>query len=132
VRLNHVLVYVADVGRSLAFYENKLGFVRIEGSGEEGYARLRAPDGEATLGLHQGSGESDVPKHEGIRLYIEIEDLDTACRKLEDQGVVFDQRPQDMPWGWRHAYLRDPDGFELSLYWAGGMRYLPTPKPPGR
>jgi hypothetical protein len=24
-----------------------------------------------------------------------------------------------MPWGWRHAYLNDPDGHEISLYWAG-------------
>ena len=26
--------------------------------------------------------------------------------------------PKDMPWGWRHAYLNDPDGHEISLYWA--------------
>jgi hypothetical protein len=27
-----------------------------------------------------------------------------------------------MPWGWKHAYLDDPDGHELSLYWAGKKR----------
>jgi len=129
MRLNHVLIYVADVGRSLAFYENELGFVRIEGSGKDGYARLRAPDGEATLGLHQREGEGAVPQHEGIRLYIEVEDLDAACRRFQDRGVEFEQPPQDMPWGWRHAYLRDPDGHELSLYWAGDLRYRATPKP---
>jgi hypothetical protein len=27
-----------------------------------------------------------------------------------------------MPWGWKHAYLDDPDGHEVSLYWAGAKR----------
>jgi hypothetical protein len=34
--------------------------------------------------------------------------------------------PQDMPWGWRHAYLKDPDGHPLSLYRAGASRTLGT------
>jgi hypothetical protein len=24
--------------------------------------------------------------------------------------------------GWKHAYLDDPDGHEVSLYWAGAKR----------
>jgi hypothetical protein len=31
-----------------------------------------------------------------------------------------------MPWGWRHAYLDDPDGHEVSLYWAGRKRFQKT------
>jgi hypothetical protein len=31
-----------------------------------------------------------------------------------------------MPWGWQHAYLRDPDGHQLSLYWAGPKRFRKT------
>ena len=31
-----------------------------------------------------------------------------------------------MPWGWRHAYLNDPDGHEISLYWAGENRMQKT------
>jgi hypothetical protein len=27
-----------------------------------------------------------------------------------------------MPWDWRHAYVNDPDGHEISLYWAGEHR----------
>jgi hypothetical protein len=26
--------------------------------------------------------------------------------------------PEVMPWGWKHAYLDDPDGHEVSLDWA--------------
>lgn len=127
MRLNHLIVYVVDVERSLDFYEKKLGFIRIEGGGQQGYARLGALDGETTLALHRTNAEDAKAWREGIRLYIEIEELDTVCRSLERQGVVFDQSPQDMPWGWRHAYLRDPDGHELSLYWAGAKRFEATP-----
>jgi hypothetical protein len=31
-----------------------------------------------------------------------------------------------MPWGWKHAYLDDPDGHEVSLYWAGAKRFKKT------
>jgi hypothetical protein len=31
-----------------------------------------------------------------------------------------------MPWGWRHAYLNDPDGHEISWYWAGENRMKKT------
>jgi hypothetical protein len=34
--------------------------------------------------------------------------------------------PRMMPWGWRHAYLNDPDGHEISLYWAGENRMKKT------
>jgi len=27
-----------------------------------------------------------------------------------------------MPWGWKHAYLDDPDGHEVSVYTAGAKR----------
>jgi hypothetical protein len=31
-----------------------------------------------------------------------------------------------MPWGWKHAYVNDPDGHEVSLYWAGAKRFQKT------
>jgi hypothetical protein len=39
---------------------------------------------------------------------------------------VFTQGPQRMAWGWDHAYLTDPDGHELSLYFAGPARLRAT------
>jgi len=48
---------------------------------------------------------------------------------LESAGVVLTQPPKLMPWGWKHAYLNDPDGHEISLYWAGRKRFQKTPPP---
>ena len=124
MRLNHVLLWVTDIPRALEFYEGKMRFVRIEA--DEGYARLRAPDGDATLGLHVASDPGRAPWDDGVGLYLEVDDVDGECRRLAELGVAFDDPPEDMAWGWRHAYLRDPDGHRLSIYHAGEKRFQPT------
>ena len=40
-------------------------------------------------------------------------------------GVGFETDPTDQPWLWREAYLRDPDGHRLCLYFAGPNRLDP-------
>jgi catechol 2,3-dioxygenase-like lactoylglutathione lyase family enzyme len=121
IDFNHVLIYVRDVNRAVRFYRDRLGFPIIEE--EEGYARLRSPRGNSTLGLHHLTGRMRPSQHQGITLYFEVKNLDQLCRQLSSEGVRFEQMPEDMPWGWRHAYLRDPDGHKLSLYWAGKKRF---------
>jgi len=122
---NHAMIYVKDVARAMGFYRDLMGFKLIEDFRYEGtpvYARLRAPGGDGTIALHQaGPGASLVS--DGVRLYFEVRDLDDFCRKLMQKGFYITQLPRMMPWGWRHAYLNDPDGHEISLYWAGEMRW---------
>ncbi len=121
---NHAMIYVKDVARALGFYRDLMGFKLIEDFRYDGvavYARLRAPGGDGTIALHQaGPGASLVS--EGVRLYFEVRDLDDFCHKLIKKGFYITQLPRMMEWGWRHAYLNDPDGHEISLYWAGEKR----------
>ena len=122
VEFNHAMVYTRDLERALAFYRDLLGFEPIE-TQPPSYARLRSPKGHQTIGLHAvRDGQALDPRREGVRLYFEVRDLDALCERLAAQGVRFSQMPKDMEWGWRHAYLTDPDGHELSLYWAGERR----------
>ncbi|MBD3163207.1 MAG: hypothetical protein GF346_12140 [Candidatus Eisenbacteria bacterium] len=125
--LNHAMIYVRDVGRSLEFYEKRLGCRRIETM--DGYARLESPGGRTTIGLHLAEKGRKLPS-EGIRLYFEVDELDRFCSALREAGVAFFKDPTDMPWGWRHAYLRDPDGHEISLYRAGEKRFRTTEMKP--
>jgi catechol 2,3-dioxygenase-like lactoylglutathione lyase family enzyme len=125
---NHAMVYVKDVERGLSFYRDLLGFKLIEDFRHEKkavYARLRAPGGDGTIALHQAGPGSSVLS-EGVRLYFEVRELDDFCRKLQQKGFYITQMPRPMPWGWRHAYLNDPDGHEISLYWAGENRMKKT------
>ena len=121
---NHAMIYVKDVDRELRFYRDLLGFKLIEDFRYDGtpvYARLRAPGGDGTIALHQ-AGPAVSVSSDGVRLYFEVRDLDNFCRKLQKKGFYITQLPRMMPWGWRHAYLNDPDGHEISLYWAGENR----------
>lgn len=125
---NHAMIYAKDVQRSLAFYRDMLGFKSIDEFSHDGillYARLRAPGGDGTIALHlAGPGTSIIS--DGVRLYFEIRDVEGFCRKLQAKGLYIPQMPRMMPWGWLHVYINDPDGHEISLYWAGEMRMQKT------
>jgi catechol 2,3-dioxygenase-like lactoylglutathione lyase family enzyme len=121
---NHAMIYVTRVEPAVAFY-SALGFRMIEQMAAGGfavYARLRAPRGPATIALHLLGEDIKSVAAEGIRLYFEVKNLDAFCKRLAATGIVFSKMPRHMPWGWRHAYLSDPDGHEVSLYWAGAKR----------
>jgi len=125
---NHAMVYVKDVERGLSFYRDLLGFKLIEDFRYEDkpvYARLRSPGGDGTIALHQ-VGPEDSVSSDGVRLYFEVRELDEFCRRLQQKKFYITKLPRMMPWGWRHAYLNDPDGHEISLYWAGENRMKKT------
>ena len=121
---NHAMVYSRDVAASLRFYGDVLGLKLLEEykAGERTvYARLKSPGSDTTIALHMVRPGEEV-RTGGVRLYFEIRDLDKFCKRLADSGVKFSKPPALMPWGWTHAYLDDPDGHEVSLYWAGAKR----------
>lgn len=123
---NHAMIYTSDVTRGVHFYGELLGFRMVETfehGGRMVYARLRAPAGPGSIALHLPAPGESVPPQDGMRLYFEVKPLHKFCKQLEAAGVKFTQPPKLMPWGWMHAYLDDPDGHEISLYWAGAKRF---------
>jgi catechol 2,3-dioxygenase-like lactoylglutathione lyase family enzyme len=125
---NHAMIYSRDVSKSLEFYRGMLGFKVVDEFLHDGillYARLRAPGGDGMIALHL-AGPGIAITSDGVRLYFEIRNLDDFCRKLQAKGLYLPSAPKVMPWGWRHIYINDPDGHEISLYWAGEMRMQKT------
>lgn len=120
MRLNHVTLIVTDFERSAAFYSS-LGLVPVVHEPPR-YARFRCPDGDETLSI-EVTGEA--PAAPRAQLFFECADLDGAVAELKAQGLQFDQEPTDMPYLWREARVRDPDGHEIRLYWAGDNRLNP-------
>jgi len=126
VEFNHAMIYTTKLSQALRFYRDLLGFEVVD-TYPGAYVRLKSPAGATTIALHGVEpGQAIDPKTEGLRLYFEVEGLDAFCKALAKKGVQFDQMPKDMPWGWKHAYLRDPDGHQISLYWAGKARFKKT------
>ncbi len=108
-RLSHLFVHVADLAAARHFYVDLLGLeVLMEGGG---YLRVGNADG-----WHMGMEEGEPVGAEGIELVIAVPDVDAAFARLADAGIAFDSPPTDTEWGARHAWLRDPSGYRLSIY----------------
>ncbi len=123
MHLNQVTVSVTDIARAIDFYE-RLGLTLIVRA--EHYARFLADNG-ATFSVHQ----SELVASTTV-VYFECAHLDEHCSQLKALGYVFEQNPTDQPWLWREAYLNDPDGNRICLYFAGEMRTNPPWRLPGK
>ena len=120
MNLNQITVPSTDVDRSIQFYQ-KLGLELIVDT-HSGYARFLCPDGNSTFSIHQVNIQPSDP---GIMVYFECELLDQKVDELKKAGLQFDEGPEDKPWLWREARLKDPDGNQIILFSAGQNRIYP-------
>ena len=52
---------------------------------------------------------------ESVRATASATSADAAYDRLCADGVAFGSSPADQEWGMHHAWLRDPDGYRLSI-----------------
>lgn len=119
LNLNQITISVKDVERSIEFYQ-KLGLKLIV-KALPNYARFECLSGDTTFSLHQSNEKID----DSTWIYFETETLDEDVKKLTDAGIEFETLPTDQSWLWREARLKDPDGNQLILYYAGKNRKDP-------
>jgi uncharacterized glyoxalase superfamily protein PhnB len=110
---------VNNLGKSLAWYRDVLGFVveeRWEHEGKLAGVELRAGVVRFMIGQDDWKKGRDRKKGEGFRLYCETkQDVDALAKKIEARGGTLDQQPRDQPWGSRDFSLTDPDGFKITI-----------------
>ena len=119
--LGHVVFYVKDLARSLAFYRDLLGFRevgRIFGgaaaaltSGRTHHELLLIEVGAAP---GPASGRRTGLYHIGIKIGDSLEELRTAKAELERAGVTITGMSDHTVS--QSLYLADPDGNEVELY----------------
>lgn len=121
-RLNHAVLYVRDLSRSVAFYRDILGFrVQAEMGGRAAF--LQAPDStnDHDLGLFSMGGAADSGAgRTSVGLYHlawEVDTLDelertaAALAKADALGGASDHGTT------KSLYGRDPDGLEFEIVW---------------
>jgi catechol-2,3-dioxygenase len=124
-RLNHAVLYVRDVARSVAFYREALGFEPIAGmEGLSGAAFLRAPGStnDHDLGLFEiGAGAQDSPAgRTAVGLYHlawevdTLEDLEQIQGTLAALGALVGASDHSTT---KALYAQDPDGLEFEVSW---------------
>jgi catechol-2,3-dioxygenase len=121
VRLNHAVLYVADLERSVAFYDAAFGMRVIAREPRVPAAFLQLPrsGNHHDLGLFQ-VGTSFGPKRPGIGLYHlawqvdTIEELAQAQVTLAELGALVGQSSHGAT---KSLYGNDPDGHEFEVQW---------------
>jgi catechol-2,3-dioxygenase len=121
-RLNHAVLYVRDVERSVAFYRDVLGFRVVHQA--QGAAFLCAPDSENDhdLGLFQtGADAADSPAGRGaVGLYHLAWSVGTLAeladheRRLREAGALVGASDHVTT---KALYAHDPDGLEFEVSW---------------
>ena len=121
VRIGHVHLKVADLGRALRFYRDVLGFELTQRYGKEA-AFLSAGGYHHHIGLNtwESEGGSPPPANSTGLYHLAIAyptrtELADALRRLMRAGIPLEGASDH---GVSEAlYLRDPDGNGVELYW---------------
>ena len=124
-RLNHAVLFVRDVERSVEFYREVLGFAPIDGMASlRGAAFLRAPasTNDHDLGLFEigaeagpsGAGRSTVGLYHLAWEVETLADLAEISQKLQDRGALAGATDHATT---KALYGKDPDGIEFEVMW---------------
>jgi catechol 2,3-dioxygenase-like lactoylglutathione lyase family enzyme len=125
-RLNHAVLYVSDLRRSVEFYTRVLGFRRIDMTpdGFAGAAFLQAPGStnDHDLGLFEvGAAAAPSPAGRGaVGLYHlawEVDTLSTleaTAEALARAGALVGSSDHGTT---KSLYGKDPDGLEFEIVW---------------
>ncbi len=124
-RLNHAVLFVRNVERSVAFYRDVLDFAPIEGmAGLDGAAFLRAPasTNDHDLGLFEigaaavdsDAGRSTVGLYHLAWEVDTLADLDELAGKLARAGALTGASDHSTT---KSLYGQDPDGLQFEIAW---------------
>ncbi|MBF8253508.1 MAG: Glyoxalase-like domain containing protein [Deltaproteobacteria bacterium] len=117
-RIDHVAIHVADLDRSVAFYEQHFGFKKYfqhAGGGGMQIAYLKLGDTVLEL-THRTDGAMM-----GFHFCLETDNFDETVAKLQQDGVRLVRAPHDTAAreprenGWRRVVFAGPDGEQIEL-----------------
>jgi lactoylglutathione lyase len=117
-RIDHVALHVADLARSISFYERHFGFKsyfqhEVPGGMQIAYLKL----GDTVLELTHRSDGSMARFH----FCLETDSFDESVSELQKHGVEMARPPHNTAareareQGWRRVVFRGPDGEQIEL-----------------
>ena len=113
--LSHISLRVADLDRSVRFYSAAFGCV--EYFRDAGSVQVKGPGPNDVIAFeHATSGAGAVGgiTHFGIRL-VRPQDIDAAVEQAQAAGGRLLRRGEFAP-GYPYAYIADPDGYEIEIW----------------
>lgn len=117
-RLNHAVLFVADLKRSVAFYTKLFGFSVVAQTGPMAFLRAGASENHHDLGLMEVGANAPRPPRGSTGLYHlawqlpDIEALAAARETLRQAGALGGESDHGAT---KSVYGHDPDGNEFEL-----------------
>jgi uncharacterized glyoxalase superfamily protein PhnB len=102
---------VADIGKSLAYYRDALGFDVTFRYGEPLFYACLCRD-EVALHLLAANKSKQLPGHGGLCVF--VKDIDAVHAELVERGAKVIKAPQDYAYGMRDFDLVDLDGNRIT------------------
>jgi lactoylglutathione lyase len=119
--IGHVALKVADVGRSLEFYRDRLGFSELmrlnHEDGSLWLVYLRITDTQF-LELFPGGKGARAPGSDVTAINhfcLECDDLDATAAKLGEAGIQLTVQPKTGADRNRQCWIEDPDGNRIEF-----------------
>ena len=115
-RLNHVVLYVQDVARSAAFYQEAFGFEEVARMPGAAFLRAAGTDNHHDLGLFERprTGPRDTALYHLAWEVAELTDLANARDELARLGALSGASDHGTS---KSLYGVDPDGNEFEIMW---------------
>jgi catechol 2,3-dioxygenase-like lactoylglutathione lyase family enzyme len=139
-RRTGAILAVADVGRSLAFYRDRLGFDVEALYDDPPYVTLTLAGARLSL-AEQGHPADDRPgvamtapadpSQANVVLVVEVDDARAEHRRLTEAGVRFLAEPYEPPWGGCRFFCVDPDGYLVEIEQPAGVGWTEPAKSGG-
>lgn len=101
---------VRDTAAANQFYADALG---LNIDGDFGWVGFLTAPGRAGVELHTVTRDESAPVDSVMS--IGVDDVDAACRRVEEAGAEIVYPLTDEPWGVRRFFFRDPDGNVVSV-----------------
>ncbi len=108
--ISAVTLAVADMARSLDFYQTRVGLELLYGGETASFSSFRVGGGFLNLIL-----EPHARVNWWGRVILYVDQVDALYRRLVDSGWTVAQAPEDAPWKERYVHVQDPDGHEISF-----------------
>jgi lactoylglutathione lyase len=117
-RVGYVILFVADLERSTAFYRDVVGLpFKLQGDGYVEFATEGSRFGlydRNRLGELTGQ-DAEAPGRPGGEVVFLVGDVDAEAERLRGAGARVLKGPLDRAWGHRTLHVEDPDGFVVEL-----------------